>query len=394
MAITERDRIRESTQRNVAPADSGLAAVAMAAVPAPRILSSYASSVAKRLTVAPMILEDLFSWKVCTFIACFSSKIFYGMRLMGELLTFAQLGESPVKEPAVSVNHAVTVPQGDCVFLYHSEHIPECRLCAAGAFPECPLASALIGGSRSRTAGSASCSAGHCGSGRIAAWDAAVLAPAAMIEFFKRSCAGFPDDAPICVEYVAGQPEIAPELDTIYAAYLALPPHLQPIAVPWDLDSGRPADPVHAGPYTNPDQLRYLEQLHAHLGLRPYRRRCACCFPASGRTLSRKCSSSGRQWGYVADVGASWPGLPGADAEAVMRSRPDAACMNIVTTASKRFSRSCSSSRSADLLRAPTAVKAASASLITSGSPKTSCTRNRAASALAPRRSHSIRVAR
>jgi hypothetical protein len=90
----------------------------MTAAPAPRILSSYASSVAKRLTVAPMILEDLFSWKVCTCIACFSSKIFYGMRLMGELLAFAQLGESPVKELAVSVNHAVTVPPGGCVFLY------------------------------------------------------------------------------------------------------------------------------------------------------------------------------------------------------------------------------------------------------------------------------------
>ena len=88
----------------------------------------------------------------------------------------------------------------------------------------------------------------------------------AEIEFCKRSCAGFPDGAPICVEYVAGQPEIAPELDTIYAAYLALAPHLRPIAVPWDLDRDRPADPVHAGPYTNPDQLRHLEQLHAHLG--------------------------------------------------------------------------------------------------------------------------------
>ena len=46
----------------------------------------------------------------------------------------------------------------------------------------------------------------------------------AEVEFFKRSCDGSPDDAPICVEYVAGQPEIAPELDAIYAAYLALPP--------------------------------------------------------------------------------------------------------------------------------------------------------------------------
>jgi hypothetical protein len=42
-----------------------------------------------RRTVASMILEDLFSWKVCTCMACFSSKIFYGMRLMGELVTIA-----------------------------------------------------------------------------------------------------------------------------------------------------------------------------------------------------------------------------------------------------------------------------------------------------------------
>jgi hypothetical protein len=87
----------------------------------------------------------------------------------------------------------------------------------------------------------------------------------AEVEFCKRSRAGSPDNARICVEYVAGQPEIAPELDTIDAAYLALPPHLRPIAVAWDLDRDQPADPLHVGPYTNPDQLRYLEQLHAHL---------------------------------------------------------------------------------------------------------------------------------
>jgi hypothetical protein len=88
----------------------------------------------------------------------------------------------------------------------------------------------------------------------------------AEIEFTKHSAAGLSKDVPVCVEYVAGQPEIAPELSAVYAAYLALPPDLRPIAVPWDLDNDRPADPVHAGPYTNPDQLRYLEQLHAHLG--------------------------------------------------------------------------------------------------------------------------------
>jgi hypothetical protein len=89
----------------------------------------------------------------------------------------------------------------------------------------------------------------------------------AEIEFFKHSCAGFPEDVPVCVEYVAGQPEIAPEVNAIYAAYLALPAHLRPVAVPWYPDNDRPADPVHAGPYTNPDQLRHLEQLHAHLDL-------------------------------------------------------------------------------------------------------------------------------
>ena len=58
--------------------------------------------------------------------------------------------------------------------------------------------------------------------------------------------------------------------------------------------------------------------------------------------------------------------------------------MNIVTAASKWLSRSRSSLRSRELLMLPTAVKAASASISTSGSPETSCTRNWAASALAP----------
>jgi hypothetical protein len=89
----------------------------------------------------------------------------------------------------------------------------------------------------------------------------------AEIEFIKHSCTGFPKDVPVCVEYVAGQPEIAPELSAVYAAYLALPPHRRPVAVLWDLDNDRPADPVHTGPYTNPDQLRRLEQLQAHPGL-------------------------------------------------------------------------------------------------------------------------------
>ena len=89
----------------------------------------------------------------------------------------------------------------------------------------------------------------------------------AEIEFFKHSAAGLSKDVAVCVEYVAGQPEIAPELGAVYAAYLALPPDLRPIAVSWDIDNDRPVDPVHDGPYTNPDQLRYLEQLHARLAL-------------------------------------------------------------------------------------------------------------------------------
>lgn len=78
----------------------------------------------------------------------------------------------------------------------------------------------------------------------------------AEIEFFKHSCAELPGGVPVCVEYVAGQPEIALELNAIWAAYLALPVHLRPVAVPWDPDNDRPADLVHTGPYTNPDQLR------------------------------------------------------------------------------------------------------------------------------------------
>jgi hypothetical protein len=87
----------------------------------------------------------------------------------------------------------------------------------------------------------------------------------AEIEFTKHSAAGLSKDVPVCVEYVAEQPEIAAELSAVYAAYLALPPGLRPVAVSWDIDNDRPADPVHTGPFTNPDQLRCLEQLHARL---------------------------------------------------------------------------------------------------------------------------------
>ena len=65
----------------------------------------------------------------------------------------------------------------------------------------------------------------------------------AEIEFFKHSCAGSPEDAQVFVEYLAGQPEIAPELNAIYAAYLALPAHLRPVAVPWDLGNDQRPTP-------------------------------------------------------------------------------------------------------------------------------------------------------
>ena len=88
---------------------------------------------------------------------------------------------------------------------------------------------------------------------------------------------------------------------------------------------------------------------------------------------------------YGAEAGASWPGLPGAGAGAVVRRRAEAAWMNVVSEASRWFSRSRSSFRSAELLGAPVAVNAASAGVSASRSPETGCTRNRAASALAPR---------
>ena len=87
----------------------------------------------------------------------------------------------------------------------------------------------------------------------------------AEFEFFRHSCAELPEDVSVGVEYVAGQSEIAPVLNAVYSAYLALPTHLRPVAVPWNLDNDRPADPVHAGPYTNLEQLRYLEALTRQL---------------------------------------------------------------------------------------------------------------------------------
>jgi hypothetical protein len=79
------------------------------------------------------------------------------------------------------------------------------------------------------------------------------------VEFSKHFCLWVPNLVPISVEYVAGQPEIAEELSTAYAAFLALLPHLRPRAVAWDHDNDRPVDPTHTGPYLN------LEQMSAYI---------------------------------------------------------------------------------------------------------------------------------
>jgi hypothetical protein len=63
----------------------------------------------------------------------------------------------------------------------------------------------------------------------------------AEIEFFKHSCAGSPEDAQVFVEYVAGQPEIAPELNAIYAAYLAACARLCARSSTWCLSGTAPS---------------------------------------------------------------------------------------------------------------------------------------------------------
>lgn len=73
----------------------------------------------------------------------------------------------------------------------------------------------------------------------------------AEVEFHKHFCADLPEDVPLPVEYVAGQPEITDQLQSAYAAFLALPPHLRPQAVSWDPDNDRPVNPAHTGPYLN-----------------------------------------------------------------------------------------------------------------------------------------------
>jgi hypothetical protein len=83
----------------------------------------------------------------------------------------------------------------------------------------------------------------------------------AEVEYSKYVCLWVPHEAPVSVEYLAADPAIRAELDAAYAAYLALPPHLRPRAVSWDHDNDRPVNPTHTGPYTNPEQLQYLEQL-------------------------------------------------------------------------------------------------------------------------------------
>jgi len=77
----------------------------------------------------------------------------------------------------------------------------------------------------------------------------------AEVEFFKHFCLDVPEEMPVSVEYVAGQPEIAEELCAAHAAYMALPPHLRPMAVAWDHDNDRPVNPAHTGPFLNLDQM-------------------------------------------------------------------------------------------------------------------------------------------
>jgi len=60
------------------------------------------------------------------------------------------------------------------------------------------------------------------------------------VEFYKHFCLDLPKYVPISVEYVADTPEIEAELDAAYRAYLTLPPHLRPQALPWDHDNNCP----------------------------------------------------------------------------------------------------------------------------------------------------------
>jgi hypothetical protein len=77
----------------------------------------------------------------------------------------------------------------------------------------------------------------------------------AEVEFSKHFYADVTKDTPVCVEYVAGWPEIHVELAATFAAFMALPPHLRPQAVAWDHANGRPVIPAHTGPYLNLDQM-------------------------------------------------------------------------------------------------------------------------------------------
>ena len=81
-------------------------------------------------------------------------------------------------------------------------------------------------------------------------------------EFSKHDYADVAEDVPVRLEYVAGDPEFSGLLNTVYTAYCALPASLRPVAVAWDNDNDRPQDPAWTGgPYTNSEQLRYLEQI-------------------------------------------------------------------------------------------------------------------------------------
>lgn len=73
----------------------------------------------------------------------------------------------------------------------------------------------------------------------------------AEVECHKYFCADVPENQPLPVQYVAGQPEISDQLRAAHDALLALPPQLRPRAVEWDPDDNRPVDPAHTAPYLN-----------------------------------------------------------------------------------------------------------------------------------------------
>jgi hypothetical protein len=73
----------------------------------------------------------------------------------------------------------------------------------------------------------------------------------AEVECHKHFCADIPEDHPLPVEYVAGEPEVADQLRAAHEALLALPPRLWPRVVEWDSDNNRPVDTAYTTPYLN-----------------------------------------------------------------------------------------------------------------------------------------------